>query len=57
MRDTVACTWPGRSAHRHDLDVEDVINHMNRGTAKPEELLPDEWKQSLLRSGTELPHR
>jgi len=33
------------SAHRHDLDVymylEDVINHLNRGTAKPEELLPD----------------
>jgi len=38
------------SAHRHDLDVqmylEDVINHMNRGTAKPEDLLPDVWKQS-----------
>ena len=28
------------SAHRHDLDVhmylEDVINHLNRGTGKPE---------------------
>jgi len=38
------------STHRHDLDVqmylEDVINHMNRGTAKPEDLLPDVWKQS-----------
>jgi hypothetical protein len=38
------------SAHRHDLDVqvylEDVITHMNRGTAKPEELLPDAWKAS-----------
>ena len=38
------------SAHRHDLDVhmylEDVINHLNRGTAKPEELLPDVWKLS-----------
>jgi len=38
------------SAHRHDLDVhmylEDVIDHLNRGTAKPEELLPDVWKLS-----------
>lgn len=38
------------SAHRHDLDVqmylEDVITHLNRGTAKPEQLLPDIWKVS-----------
>jgi len=38
------------SAHRHDLDVhmymEDVITHLNRGTAKPEQLLPDVWKVS-----------
>jgi len=38
------------SAHRHDLDVqmylEDVITHLNRGTAKPEQLLPDVWKAS-----------
>jgi transposase len=36
------------SAHRNDLDVamylESVITHMLRGTAKPEELLPDVWK-------------
>jgi transposase len=38
------------SAHRHDLDVqvylESVIRHMVRGTATPEELLPDVWKKS-----------
>jgi hypothetical protein len=38
------------SAHRHDLDVqmylEDVITNLNRGTAKPEQLLPDVWKAS-----------
>ena len=38
------------SAHRHDLDVQeylrDVIEHLNRGTAKPSELLPDVWKAS-----------
>jgi len=38
------------SAHRHDLDVyeylRDVIEHLNRGTAKPSELLPDVWKVS-----------
>jgi len=38
------------SAHRHDLDVyeylHDVIEHLNRGTAKPSELLPDAWKVS-----------
>ena len=38
------------SAHRHDLDVqmylEDVATHLNRGTAKPEDLLPDVWKLS-----------
>jgi hypothetical protein len=38
------------SAHRHDLDVwmylDDVITHMNRGTAKLEDLLPDVWKTS-----------
>jgi transposase len=38
------------SAHRHDLDVqmylEDIATHLNRGTAKPEDLLPDVWKQS-----------
>jgi transposase len=38
------------SAHRHDLDVyeylRDVIEHLNRGTAKPSALLPDVWKQS-----------
>jgi hypothetical protein len=38
------------SAHRHDLDVHmylvDVITHLNRGTAKPEQLLPDVWKAS-----------
>lgn len=38
------------SAHRHDLDVyeylSDVIEHLNRGTAKPSELLPDVWKTS-----------
>jgi transposase len=37
------------SAHRHDLDVfeylRDVIEHLNRGTARPSELLPDVWKQ------------
>ena len=37
------------SAHRHDLDVYeylcDVITHLNRGTAKPADLLPDVWKQ------------
>ena len=36
--------------HRHELDVQeylrDVIDHMNRGTAKPSELLPDVWKAS-----------
>jgi hypothetical protein len=36
------------SAHRADLDVwtylEDVITHMNRGTAEPEQLLPEVWK-------------
>lgn len=38
------------SAHRHDLDVyeylRDVIQHLNRGTAKPSDLLPDVWKAS-----------
>lgn len=38
------------SAHRQDLDVQeyltDVITQMNRGTATPEELLPDVWKRS-----------
>ena len=38
------------SAHRHDLDVQmylaDVITHLNRGTAKPDQLLPDVWKAS-----------
>ena len=38
------------SAHRQDLDVQeyltDVITQINRGTAKPEELLPDVWKRS-----------
>jgi len=38
------------SAHRHDLDVhmylEDVIAHLNRGTATPDSLLPDVWKQN-----------
>jgi len=38
------------SAHRHDLDVqmylEDVATHLNRGTAAPEDLLPDVWKIS-----------
>ncbi len=38
------------SAHRHDLDVQeylrDVIEHLNRGTAPPSELLPDVWKAS-----------
>jgi hypothetical protein len=38
------------SAHRHDLDaliyLEDIATHLNRGTAKPEDLLPDVWKQS-----------
>jgi hypothetical protein len=38
------------SAHRHDLDVyeylRDVIEHSNRGTAKPADLLPDVWKAS-----------
>jgi transposase len=38
------------SAHRHDLDVqaylEDVIRHMNAGTARPAQLLPELWKQS-----------
>jgi transposase len=38
------------SAHRHDLDifeyVRDVIEHLNRGTASPSELLPDVWKAS-----------
>ena len=38
------------SAHRHDLDVqmylEDVAMHLNRGTAAPEDLLPDVWKIS-----------
>ena len=47
MRNANIMTLVG-SAHRHDLDVhmylEDVINHLNRGTAKPEELLPDVWK-------------
>jgi hypothetical protein len=32
------------------LDVQeylrDVIEHLNRGTAKPSELLPDAWKAS-----------
>lgn len=36
------------SAHRNDLDVamylESVITQMLRGTAKPEEWLPDVWK-------------
>jgi hypothetical protein len=36
------------SAHRHDLDVyeylRDVIEHLNRGTATPSDLLPDVWK-------------
>ncbi|MCU0718265.1 MAG: transposase domain-containing protein [Pirellula sp.] len=36
------------SAHRNDMDVamylESVITRMVRGTAKPEELLPDVWK-------------
>ena len=38
------------SAHRHDLDIfeylRDVIEHLNRGTASPSELLPDVWKAS-----------
>jgi len=38
------------SAHRQDLDVyeylKDVIEHLNRGTAKPSDLLPDVWKAS-----------
>ena len=38
------------SAHRQDLDVQeylrDVIEHLNRGTAPPSELLPDVWKAS-----------
>ncbi len=38
------------SVHRHDLDVQvylrDIIEHWNRGTAKPSELLPDVWKVS-----------
>jgi hypothetical protein len=38
------------SAHRHDLDVyeylRDVIDHLNRGTARAAELLPDVWKLS-----------
>ncbi len=38
------------SAHRHDLDIwkylEDAITHMNRGTAAPEQLLPDVWAAS-----------
>jgi len=38
------------SAHRQDLDVyeylRDVITHLNRGTAKPADLLPDVWKLS-----------
>jgi transposase len=38
------------SAHRHDLDVyeylKDVIEHLNRGTAKPADLLPEVWKTS-----------
>jgi len=38
------------SAHRQDLDVyeylKDVIEHLNRGTAKPSDLLPDTWKAS-----------
>ncbi len=41
-------------ANRHDLDVqvylEDVITHLNRGTAKPEQLLPDVWKASAKQS-------
>jgi len=36
------------SAHRQDLDVQeylrDVIEHSNRGTAPPSDLLPDVWK-------------
>lgn len=38
------------SAHRQDLDVyeylRDVITHLNRGTARPADLLPDVWKLS-----------
>jgi transposase len=38
------------SAHRHDLDVyeylKNVIEHLNRGTASPSELLPEVWKTS-----------
>lgn len=38
------------SAHRHDLDIfeylRDVIEHLNRGTAPPSQLLPDVWKAS-----------
>jgi transposase len=38
------------SAHRHDLDIfeylRDAIEHLNRGTASPSELLPDVWKAS-----------
>ncbi len=38
------------SAHRHDLDIQayltDVITQLNRGTAKPADLLPDVWKLS-----------
>jgi transposase len=38
------------SAHRHDLEIQDyltdVIAHLNRGTAKPGDLLPDVWKRS-----------
>jgi transposase len=42
------------SAHRHDLDVyeylrdvilRDVMDHLNRGTARPTKRLPDVWKE------------
>lgn len=36
------------SAHRHALDINayltDVITHLNRGTKRPADLLPDVWK-------------
>lgn len=50
--------WPAQDesdefwwvAYCHNLDVDeqhrDVIEHLNRGTAKPSELLPDLWNAS-----------
>jgi hypothetical protein len=47
------------SVHRHDLDIygylEDVIRHMNRGTAKPEDLLPENSRKSDPESIREYP--